>query len=411
MLYTLALLLPCTVSLFGALWLFCNRKSNTRAQNILTLSLLLSSVFYFCTANYIVGVPDYVTYRWLDIMDCFITPFIIPTMYLYFRALTDEGPFTWREYIWFLPSLVLGIGTFVSYLAMDEAEVAEYITSVFINKSPGLEYTDPIYRMHHLFSIELYTSISLVQVIGTATGVIINLKRYHHRLREFHSGLDDNIYLDNALLIWFLAIIPFTFGIILIEETFWQEHLAVTSLYFTAYSGVYFGILYYGSQKKYTVENLAEDLQQADLEAMQNKYDSEEEEEIENDEGKMADAGRYARHLVLFNKLIEEDLIFLQSDLRADELASKMRTNRTYLSRMLKEEFQCTFSDYINRQRIEYSQKVMRANPDVKLAELAESSGFINVNSFGRTFKQFAGLPPKEWLKKHVLYSELCSID
>lgn len=102
------------------------------------------------------------------------------------------------------------------------------------------------------------------------------------------------------------------------------------------------------------------------------------------------------------NKLIGEDRIFLQSTLRADELAAKMRTNRTYLSRMIKEEFQCFFSDYINQKRIEHAQKLMQKNPDMKLAELADKSGFININSFGRTFKQVVGLPPKEWLIKNL---------
>ena len=402
MLYNLALLLPCTVCLFGTVWLLCKRDSNTRAQNILTLCLFLSSVFYFCTASYIVGVPDYVTYRKLDILDCFVTPFIIPTMYLYFRALTNEGPFTWKDYIWFLPSLVVGIGTFVSYMAMDDNQMSGYVTTVLINKSHSSQYNAPIYMLHHLFSIELYTSIALVQMVGTATCTIINLKRYHRRLREFHSALDEeSIYIDNALLIWFIAIIPFTFGIILVKETFWQQNLVLASFFFVGYSTVYFGIFYYGSQRKYTVENLAEDLQQADMEAMLNKYDSEEEDDAES-EGDKTGTGKYARHLAQFNKLIEEELIFLQSNLRADELASRMYTNRTYLSRMLKEEFQCTFSDYINRQRIEYSQKLMRENPDIKLAELAENSGFISINSFGRTFKQFAGLPPKEWLKRNI---------
>lgn len=113
--------------------------------------------------------------------------------------------------------------------------------------------------------------------------------------------------------------------------------------------------------------------------------------------------GRYDKLLVSFIKLIEEDEIYLQSTLRADETASRMHTNRTYLSRMIKEEFQCTFSDYINGKRIEYAKKKMQENPNIKLTELAENSGFVNVSSFGRTFKRLEGLPPKEWIKKSLL--------
>lgn len=406
MLYHLALLLPCAVCLFGAAWLLCKKESNTKAQHILTLCLLLSVVFFFCTANYIVGIPDYITYRRLDILDCFVTPFIIPSMYLYFRALTDEGRFTWKDYIWFLPSLVVGLGSLVLYMAMDETQAAGYITSVLINRSPGPEYGASIYRLHHLFSMQLYTYIALFQIIGTVICAIVYLRCYHQRLREFHSTLDDkSIRLDNTILRWFMSVIPFAFGIILVDETFWQENPTVTALYFIGYTTVYFGICYYGSRQKYAVENLAEDLRQADLNAIRNHYDSPETEDLEadneNETNEVSD--RYTKYLAVFNSLIEEDLIFLQSTLRADELAGRMRTNRTYLSRMIKEEFGCTFSDYINRKRVEYAQNLMRENPGIKLSELSEQSGFTHINSFGRTFKQFTGLPPGEWLRKNVI--------
>lgn len=407
MLYHLALLLPCTVCLFGTVWMLCKKESNTRAQNILMFCLLLSAVFFFCTANYIAGVPDYITYRRLDIMDCFIMPFIIPSMYLYFRALTDEREFTWKDYIWFLPSLVVGLGSFVLYMSMDETQAAGYITSVLINKLPGVEYGAAIYKLHYLFSMQLYTYIALFQIIGTAASAIVCLKRYHHRLREFHSAHDDNIYLDNIILCWFMSVIPFAFGIILVDEAFWQRHPAITTVYFIGYTTVYFGICYSGSQRKYTVENLAEDLYKADQEAVRNHYDSPQMEDTTEDIGTDTTdtliCGKYVKHLAVFNKLIEEEHIFLQNTLRADELAREVCTNRTYLSRMIKEEFGCTFSDYINRKRIEYAQKLMQEDPDIKLADLSTQSGFININTFGRTFKHFTELPPKEWLKKNVL--------
>lgn len=405
MLYNLALLLPCAVCLFSAAWLICKRESNTKAQNILVLCFLLSGVFFFCTANYIGGISDYATYRWVDILDCLVTPFTIPTMYLYFRALTSEEQFTWKDYIWFLPAFIIGISTCVLYLTMDEAQTASYITSVFIDRSPEFKFESSIYRLHHLFSIELYTLVALVQILGTVTCAIIYLKRYHNRLREFHSTLDyKSIDLDYVILYWFMLTIPFALCIILTNEPSWGKHPIITSLFFTGYAMVYFKIYYYGSQRRYTVENLAEDLQQADLEAIRNHYDLYKDEENRNDEpdtNETRDTSKYNKYLPAFNKLIEEEQIFLCNTLRADEMAAKMYTNRSYLSRMIKEEFQCTFSDYINQKRIEYAQKKMQENPDIKLSELADKSGFANINSFGRTFKQITGTPPKEWLKNN----------
>ena len=411
MFYNLVLLLPCTLCLFGAVWLYCKRKNNTRTQYILSLCLLFSSVFFFCTANYIVGITDYATYWKLDIVDSAVTLLIIPTMYLYFRSLTYEGRFTWKDYIWFLPAFVVGIGTCVLYLAMNEAEAIYYISFALIKKIPNFEYAGDIYKVHHFISVDLFNFSALVQILGAGTSAVIYLRRYHYRLREFYSTLDDkSVDLDKKILFWFILTIPLALGIIPPKRTFWEQRPAWALLYFIGWTVVYFGICYYSSQKKYTVEDLAQELKQADLDAVRND-DHSQEEDHEDSENNVDDGtagtkiSKYAKYLSSFIILIEEDLVFLQNTLRADEVANRMHTNRTYLSRMIKEEFQCTFSDYINMKRVEYSQRLMRENPTMKQEELAEKSGFINAPSFSRTFKQIVGIPPKEWSKREVLFS------
>lgn len=125
----------------------------------------------------------------------------------------------------------------------------------------------------------------------------------------------------------------------------------------------------------------------------------------ENTIVEISKSSRYDRLLISFRKLIEDDKIYLQNTLRADEVASSLRTNRTYLSRMIREEFQCTFSDYINGKRVEFAKKLMLSDSDMKQDELAEKSGFINAPSFSRTFKQIVKMTPKEWYRNHIHYT------
>lgn len=122
----------------------------------------------------------------------------------------------------------------------------------------------------------------------------------------------------------------------------------------------------------------------------------------ENKTVEITKTSKYEKLLTSFRKLIEEDKIFRQNTLRADDVASSMHTNRTYLSRMIKEEFQCTFSDYINARRVEFAKELMRSDPDMRQDELADKSGFIGAPSFSRTFKQIEGIPPKEWCRNHI---------
>lgn len=403
MLYNLTLLLPCTVCIFGALWISLKVKSNTIAQNILSFCFLFSAVFFFCTANYMAGINDYAVYMWLDIADSFVTLLVIPTMYLYFHSSTNEGQFTWKDYIWFLPAFIVGIGTCVLYLAIDKTEVIGYIQSVLIEGTPTTEYSGDIYQMHRLFSVTFYNITVLVQIVGTGMCAVVNLRRYHRRIREFYSDIEDkSIDTDNKMLFWFMLTIPLAIGIILPKRTFWEHYPAFASLYFIAWTVVYFGLFYYGSQKKYTVENLARDLQHADNEAIRNRCDLPNEESCKEEADETTQTNKYVKYLTAFRQLIDEEHLFLQHNLRADELATRMNTNRTYLSRMLREEFGCTFSDYINQKRVEYSQQLMRKRPNIKLTLLAEKSGFGSLNSYGRTFKQITGISPGEWLKNRA---------
>lgn len=394
MLYDLTLLLPCAVCLFGAAILLCKRKTNTRAQDILMLCLILSSIFFLCSANYIAGVTDYATYMTLDIVDSFVTLLVIPTMYLYFRALTDEGAFTWKDSIWFLPAFFIGIGTCTLYLAMDEADAVGYIKTVLVDNAPNTEYTGNIFRLHYIISVQFFNITVLVQIIGAGSGAIIGFRRYHNRIKEFHSDSDNrSMQTDNKILLWLLLTITLALGIIIPGRGFWRMHPTAASFYYICWAAVYFGMFYYGSLKKYTVDDLADDLERADLEALQNHYDDGPENNV------TAPTGKYARYLSKFDSLIREECVFLQSSLRADEVAGMMHTNRTYLSRMIREEFQCSFSDYINRKRIEYAQELMKAAPKMRMSDLAEQSGFVNASAFSRTFKQYTGTPPKDWLK------------
>lgn len=100
------------------------------------------------------------------------------------------------------------------------------------------------------------------------------------------------------------------------------------------------------------------------------------------------------------NSLLEEDKIFLKKDLRLDEIAKPAQANRTYISILISEKYQYTFSELINRKRIEYAQNLVVKNPNLSQAQLAEETGFSHASSFSRTFKQYTGITFREWYNK-----------
>lgn len=408
MVYNLTLLLPCAMCLIGATWLICNRKSNTRAQNILTIGLLASAIFFLTTTNYVVGDLDSSTLMWWDIVDSFGTMLIIPTMHLYFRSTILEKRFTWREYIWFAPALLVGTGVAITYMLMDKNEIQGFIQTVLIDREENSAYTDTIYKVNRLIGYRIYHLMTLIQIAGVAIFAVRGVREYRQRLREFYSDADDKIINpDNKTLQWCMFAIPLALALIVPDIRFWGKHPVWTSFLFLTWTVVYFALFYISIQKRYRVDNLVQDLQQADLDEKNYcEVTAAEFEEPNAGSPEMPDRQispeLYQRLVIQFIKLIDEEKVYLKRDLRLDEVAGMMFTNRAYVSKVIKERYHCSFSDYINRKRIDFSMHLMRSNPTLTQDKIAEQAGFINAQSYSRTFRKMIGIPPKEWLNRNI---------
>lgn len=102
-----------------------------------------------------------------------------------------------------------------------------------------------------------------------------------------------------------------------------------------------------------------------------------------------------------FNKIIDEERIFLRNNINIEKVARMLNTNRTYISRLINEEYQCSFSDFINRKRIAYAQELSRSHPELSQEQIAEKAGFTHASCFSRTFKQQIGQTFREWYRNN----------
>ena len=98
------------------------------------------------------------------------------------------------------------------------------------------------------------------------------------------------------------------------------------------------------------------------------------------------------------NILMNKQQLFLNHNLKVNDVAIELNTNPRYVSDCIKAQCGCTFSQYVNNLRIEYAKNLMRNQPDIKMAEVALSAGFSNETTFFRTFKGITGQSPKEWM-------------
>lgn len=110
------------------------------------------------------------------------------------------------------------------------------------------------------------------------------------------------------------------------------------------------------------------------------------------------------RNIILaerFDDIVTSRQLFLQSNLHVNDIARLLNTNRTYISLLMSEVYQCSFTHYINGKRIEFAKTLLCNNPELTLDQLSEQSGFAHVTSFCRTFKEHTGTTVRNWVSQN----------
>ncbi len=85
------------------------------------------------------------------------------------------------------------------------------------------------------------------------------------------------------------------------------------------------------------------------------------------------------------------------SGITLNDLAAQLFTNRTYLSEYINCVYNKNFRDWISDLRIEYAKRLMKEQPQLKVQEISESSGFLSTSHFSRTFSAREGCSPARW--------------
>lgn len=124
---------------------------------------------------------------------------------------------------------------------------------------------------------------------------------------------------------------------------------------------------------------------------------------------------RVADMMSRVRRVMEDNRPYLNENFSIHDLASLVFTNKTSLSRAINNSTGMNFRHFINDYRVNYSLVLMEKEPELKVLELSERSGFHNQVSYGMAFKAKMGVTPGEYsmLKKSRLLDgqELSSRD
>lgn len=90
----------------------------------------------------------------------------------------------------------------------------------------------------------------------------------------------------------------------------------------------------------------------------------------------------------------------LYQKISLEEISAYAGMNKTYFCLFFKKHYGMSFTDYINRKRLETA-SAMLLKPDTSIAEVALACGYPTVTYFNRIFRKFKGMTPSEYRKSN----------
>ena len=98
-----------------------------------------------------------------------------------------------------------------------------------------------------------------------------------------------------------------------------------------------------------------------------------------------------------FQHLMMEEQLFLQPSLTLTDVAERLHSNKTYVSKMVNRTYNLGFPEVLNILRVDYAEQFIRKHLDATQEEIARACGFLSASSFNSTFKRITGFTPKVW--------------
>lgn len=104
-----------------------------------------------------------------------------------------------------------------------------------------------------------------------------------------------------------------------------------------------------------------------------------------------------------FSSYIKEAIDFIHrnyyNDINLETVCNHLKLNKSYFCQIFKKETGYTFSDFLNRIRVEKSKEYLTENND-SILDIALSVGYNNHTYYTSIFKKYNGVTPKEYRQK-----------
>lgn len=288
--------------------------------------------------------------------------------------------------VWLLiPALSLTIFTIVIYLLMSPQEIEIFSNQILYRSRPISGELSTLIKLQ-ILRMKLFEVAFIAQLVLTIFFGLKHLIKLKEKVVAFYSYILkrklSNITMP-LLFLWFSGIAAMISNIIAYNIV--TDSPYILALPFIIHSTALLGILYGKHQGEYTLDNKNKTQLKAVL--------------ITQEENNTKLGSNYDELYVNMTRLLKKEQVFKDTDLRLNDLAMMLGSNRTYVSRLINHRTNSNFSDYINSYRIVYAKKLLSSQEEEQLTldEVALESGFSSLSSFYRVFTKMENTSPAKY--------------
>jgi len=395
------------VCAFWALMLFQDGRTNgDHAKKTLCVFMCVATLLYLGHGFYFyrnLGVLPFT-----DTMYAFCNLAVFPLYYIYIEELAEGHRNRWRRVAYLLPAILTSVVVAVLYVQMSHEEALLFIRNYLYHQEAGVS-TRLIHMQASVHTIAKF--IFALQIVPVLFLGIRKISRYNRQVCSYYADTEDKTLTPfSNMLIFFFIISCISFFFNIIGRYRFSDSTSLLAIPSFTFSMLLFCLGYVGYKQCFNVANLEMEMGgQISTNPLENggggnfnahiypatlsDTDAEEGKEPEN----MVVRSRRKWASMRIVTAIRDEHLFLRPNLKISDISSIFHTNRDYIYHAINVEMGVSFSDFINQQRVEYAQQVMKEHPDKLLYEVATESGFSSNATFYRCFKQFTGCSPKEY--------------
>lgn len=403
---------PMFVCLFWTVFLLTDYiETHNRSKGRLALFMLVATFLY--SGHFVFFQHRIDLLPLSDTVYVFSNLSVYPLYYLYIRELTvSHSQRSWGYWLLTLPPVLIAVAVMFVYMKMSPEEFLQFTEHYLYHNTftslTGLAYVQAV--IHHLGKFVFALQIIPILYFGNR-----HIHRFEHLIQTVYSNQEGkSLRPVQFLLILFAITSLFSFLSNIVGRHQFIEHPGLLSIPSLLFSFFLYFIGYVGYRQSFTIRELEAEIPhdgspETDPSDVAESQGQQRQEPAAEDVAAAADAQspEVTADVSLplqqrIDALVRGQKLYLRPNLKISDLTNLLGSNRNYIYNAINVEMGISFSDYINRMRVEHAQQLMRQRPGILLSEAALKSGFSSTVSFYRAFKKFVGCAPKEWQPESV---------